>query len=157
MLESRPAVRWKRITAGSLVVALLAGCSSAPRKFTPRLAEQPGDTSAFKRADGSCKDQVAAGKREQFEHDRGTSAGVGTAVGVGIAAASVAGTGTSMVAAAAAGTAAAASLLIFAPIAIFATSRYIRSGKEAEIKQAMTTCLADNGYAVSEWQLAPEE
>jgi hypothetical protein len=65
--------------------------------------------------------------------------------------------GSTMVGAAAAGTAAAASLLIVAPLAIWATSRVIRSGKEDEINAAMTACMAQSGFAVTEWALAPDD
>lgn len=64
--------------------------------------------------------------------------------------------GSSLAAGAVAGAAAAASLLIVAPLAIFATARYLRAGKENEIRDAMAACLAAGGYRVSGWTLAED-
>ena len=155
VLPSRP---WRRAMTKVLALALVlpsTGCSSAPRHHEPRLAAQPTDHAAFGRSHQSCREQVAAGKRDRFDTDRGTSAGVGVAVGTGVAAATVAGTGTTMAGSALAGTAAAVTLLVVAPLAIWATSRYIRAGKEEEIQQAMSLCLAQNGYMVQGWELSP--
>ncbi len=146
---------WQRVTAGLATVALLSGCSSAPRNFTARPATPPGDAPAFERAQVSCQEQVAAGKRDRFDADRGSSAGVGVAVGAATLLSSAAGAasaGSSIVAAEAAVWAGGMTLLL-APLVVFATSRYIRSGKEDEIKQAMTTCLAERGYTVGDWEL----
>ena len=145
--------RGQRLLTGLLAAVLLAGCSSAPRQFSPRLAAPPADAGRFEQAHADCRQQVATGKREAFASSRGTAAGVGVAVGTGLAAASSAGASSSMVASIAATTAAAAALFIVAPLAILATSRYIRAGKEAEIRQALDDCLAANGYPVSSWEL----
>jgi hypothetical protein len=45
-------------------------------------------------------------------------------------------------------------LLVATPLAIYGVSRAIRAGKEKEIKQAMTACMAENGHPVSEWKVA---
>ena len=157
MTCTRVSTTGQRIGAATLALALLAGCSSAPRNFRPRLAQEPIDAAGFQRVHDSCKQQVAQGQRENFAADRGTSGGVGVAVGAGLTAATVSSAGTSMVAAAAVSTAVVASMLILAPLAMFATSRYIRSGKEGEIKQAMGRCLSASGYAVSDWELTPAD
>ena len=46
-------------------------------------------------------------------------------------------------------------LVVFAPLAIFGMSRIQRANKEREIKQAMTTCLAEEGYVVEDWRVPP--
>lgn len=141
----------------ALAVAMLAGCSSAPRHYAPRLTQVPDDKAHYQRIEDSCRQQVVDGKRDNFTNERDTSAGVGMALGTTLAAGAMAGSSGSMLAAYASATAAAASLFILAPVAMFATARYLRASKEAEIKKATGDCLAANGYTVGDWQLKPAD
>ena len=137
-------------------VVLLASCSSAPREFEPQLAQPAQDVAAYEAAFVQCREDVAAGKRSNFREGRATTAGAGVAVGAGagMVMASSAASGMGMMAGPAAAAALGAGMLIFAPVAIFGASRAIRAGKEKEIKAAMSACLAEEGYAVSEWRVA---
>ena len=138
--------------------ALLAGCSSAPRDLEPQLAQPPADTAAWQAAFVQCREEVAAGKRSNFREGRATTAGVGVAAGLGAGSvmASSAAAGAGMLAGPAAAVALGAGMVVFAPVAIFGASRMIRAGKEKEIKAAIETCLAEEGYAVSEWRVAKQ-
>jgi len=60
-----------------------------------------------------------------------------------------------MLAGTAAGAGLAIGLVVFAPLAIFGVSRIQRANKEREIKNAMTACLAEEGYVVDDWRVPP--
>lgn len=140
-----------------LAAFALTGCASAPREFEPQLTQPASDQAAYQAAFVQCRADVETGKRSNFRASRGTSAGVGLGVGAGAGAvmASSAASGAGMLAGPAAAVALGAGMLIFAPIAIYGTSRAIRAGKEKEIKAAMGACLAEEGYAVADWRLPP--
>ena len=147
-----------RKLAALALAGLIAGCSSAPREFEPQLAQPAADTTAYEAAFVQCRADVAEGKRSNFRAGRATSAGAGVAVGAGagMVMASSAASGMGMMAGPAAAAALGAGMLIFAPVAIYGASRAIRAGKEREIKAAMSACLAEEGYTVSDWKIAPK-
>lgn len=100
-----------------------------------------------------CRTMVAAGRRSNFRSDAGAT-GAGLAIGAGAAmvTAGSAASGAGMLAGPAAAAGLGIGLVMFAPIAIFGVTRAVRASKEREIKTALTTCLAEHGYAVEEWE-----
>lgn len=141
------------------IAAVLVGCASNPRGFSPVMAQSPADQAAFEAAFNVCSQQVADGRRESFRSGRGGSALVGGAIG-GTAAVATTGSavaGAGLVGAAAAGPILAISAVVFAPLALYGVSRVQRANKEREIRDAMTTCLAEDGYQVTDWRLVRGE
>lgn len=141
------------------IAAVLAGCASHPRGFSPVMVQAPADQAAFEAAFDVCSQQVADGRRDSFRSGRGGSALVGGAIG-GTAAVATTGSavaGTGLLGAAAAGPILAATAVVFAPVAIYGVSRVQRANKEREIRDAMTACLAEDGYQVTDWRLARGE
>lgn len=138
--------------------AVLAGCSTTPRDFTPTLAAAPAQEAAFENDLASCRQQVAAGRRADFANGRATTAGVGTAVGVGagLAAGASAASGAGMLAGTAGAMGLAAGFVVFAPLAMYGAARTIRARKERDIRTATATCLQEHGYTVAEWEKTPK-
>lgn len=145
------------------IAAVLTGCASNPRGFSPVMAVAPADQAAFEAAFNVCSQQVAEGRRESFREGRSSAAIGGVAVG-GVAAYAAGASAVSGVSAAAGALAApaaalsmAASLVVIAPLAMYGVSRVQRANKEREIRNAMTACLAEDGYQVADWRLARGE
>lgn len=146
--------------ASTRIVALVAaasltGCASHPRGFSPVMAIAPADQAAFETAFNVCSAEVAAGRRDSFRSGRGGSAAGGMAIGgaAALATGASAASGAGMMAGAAAGAGLAIGLVVFAPLAIVGVSYVQRANKEREIKTAMTTCLAEEGYVVDDWRI----
>jgi hypothetical protein len=135
--------------------ASLVGCASHPRGFAPVMLQAPADQAAFEAAFNVCSAEVAAGRRESFRSGRGGSAAGGMAIGgaAAIATGASAASGAGMLAGTAAGAGLAIGLVVFAPLAIVGVSYVQRANKEREIKTAMTTCLAEEGYVVDDWRV----
>jgi hypothetical protein len=136
------------------VLALcLQGCASTPRAFEPRIAAAPADMAAYEAAFVQCSNEVAAGRRSSFRSGRAGSAVGGAAVAgaVGVVTAGSAASGAGMLAGAAAGAGLLVGFALAAPFAFYGLSRVQRARKEAEIKDAMTLCLAEEGHVVTEW------
>jgi hypothetical protein len=135
---------------------LLAGCSTAPRAFTPTLAAAPSGPGLeqFDADLADCNAQVASGRRSGFAGGRGSSVAAGTAVGLGagLATGASAAAGGGMMAGAAGAAGLAAGFLVAAPIAMVAVSRSVRVRKEREIQAATTLCLEERGYVVTDWE-----
>ncbi len=149
-------MNFKRAVA--LIAAIgLTGCASHPRGFSPVMAQAPGDQAAFETAFNLCSAEVAAGRRESFRSGRGGSAAGGMAIGgaAALATGASAASGAGMMAGAAAGAGLAIGLAVFAPLAVVGVSHIQRANKEREIKTAMTTCLAEEGYVVDDWRSLP--
>jgi hypothetical protein len=141
------------------VAAVLEGCSTAPRDFTPTLKAVPSERAAFEADLAGCKAQVASGRRSNFSTSgRTTSVAAGGAVGVGagLATGASAASGAGMLGGAAGAAGLAAGFVVAAPIAIVVISRNIRARKEREIKAATATCLQENGYQVADWERTPK-
>jgi hypothetical protein len=143
-------------TATCILAAMalvLQGCASTPRAFEPRIATTPADMAAYEAAFAQCSSEVAAGRRSSFRSGRTGSAVGGAAVAgtVGVVTAGSAASGAGMMAGAAAGAGLLIGFAIAAPFAFYGLSRVQRARKEAEIKEAMTLCLAEEGYVVTEW------
>lgn len=148
-------------TATCITAALalcLQGCASTPRAFEPRIAATPADSAAYEAAFVQCSGEVAAGRRSSFRSGRAGSAMGGAAVAgtVGVVTAGSAASGAGMMAGAAAGAGLLIGFAIAAPFAFYGLSRVQRARKEAEIKDAMTLCLAEEGYVVTEWVRSDE-
>lgn len=143
-----------RIHLAVAAALTVTGCASTPRPFSPVLT---GDaTPAWEAAFAQCSRDVAEGRRSSFRAGRGGSALGGLAVGgaAGVAAAGSAASGMGMLGGVAAGAGLAAGMVLIAPLAIYGVSRAQRARKEAEIKTAMTACLAEEGYVVTDWMPA---
>lgn len=149
-----------RTSATVLAIAVvLAGCASNPRGFSPVMAQAPVDRPAFEAAFNVCSQQVAEGRRDSFRAGRTGSSLGGAAIGGAAAAATgaSAAAGAGLLAAPAAAAGLAIGAVVFAPIAIYGVSRVQRANKEREIRNAMTACLAEDGYQVADWRLARGE
>lgn len=148
-------------TAACIVAATalcLQGCASTPRAFEPRIAPPPADVAVYEAAFAQCSADVASGRRSSFRDGRATSGFGGAAIGgvAGVAAAGSAASGGGMLAGVAAGAGLMAGLIIVTPLAIYGLSRSERARKEREIQEAMTACLAEEGYVVTGWVRATE-
>jgi len=135
----------------------LSGCASTPRGFKPMMTTPPPDQAAFESAFNQCSAEVAAGRRQSFRSGRGGSAAGGLAIGgaAALATGASAASGAGMLAGVAGAAGLAAGLIVFAPLAVFGVSRMQRAAKEREIKTAMATCLAEEGYVVGDWRRLP--
>jgi hypothetical protein len=134
---------------------LLQGCSSRPRAFAPTLAApQSGqasfDQAAFDQAYSTCTQLLVAGKLDQ--NGRLASAGAGAAAS---GAAMAAGTMTAAAVAGYSGLAVLGATIVLLPFAVIGgavgTAKIKRAKKEKVIRTAMTGCLAERGYTVTQW------
>ncbi|WP_118858301.1 hypothetical protein [Sphingomonas mesophila] len=148
-------MRHRSIAALAAAALLLAGCSSRPREFTPMLAPPPAgaaafDQAAFDRAYGECSQLLVAGKVDAS--GRLASAGAGAAAG---GAAAVAGGATAAAVAGYGGLAVASATIVLLPFAVIGgavgMAKAKRARKERAIKTAMTGCLAERGFVVTDW------
>jgi hypothetical protein len=133
-----------------LVACSLSACSSRPREFAPSLAATPEDQSRFADDYERCRVMVAQGQRSGFG-SRLASGTVGVASGVGVGAAMAGGTYGTVAGAA---TAAAATLVLMPVVGVLGAwglAKAKKSKKEREVKEALGTCLSENGYQVAGW------
>ena len=145
--------------AGLVVAAsLIAGCASTPRPFVAEIQPAPTNQPAFERTFQDCADEVAAGRRSNFQTG-GVEAG--QAVGAGTAAAGAVVIGSGVAAGTWSGIAtigAGMGLIVLAPVAMFAVSGAVRANRERAIQDAMGACLQQNSYTVSRWRrITPSE
>ena len=144
----------RQLIAAALFSTALLGCSTAPRAFTPELADPTAAGPTFDAAVEQCTELVSAGVRTNFL-DYPVAAGAAGAV-AGYSAGGViffAGLESSAIA-----SAATASLIAMPVVGILVAASYAnraRSRREREIKGAMSQCLAEHGYTVERWQLQP--
>jgi len=144
----------KTLCAVAVVALSLTACSSKPRYFEPQLAAAPEDPAKYQEVHDSCRKMVAEGQTSGFGA-RVASGGVGVAAGVGVTAAAFGGTTYGSMAAAA--TAASAALVMMPVIGVAAAwgvAKANKAKKEKATKAAMTTCLSELGYTVSDWKTA---
>lgn len=152
-----------KITRGlALFTAAALGasaCSTVPRAYSPIMSIAPEDAAAFEAAFAQCSEEVRAGRTENFREGRGGAVGGGAAVGTaaGVVAAGSAASGAGMLGGVAAGAGFVAGALIIAPVAIVGLSAAKRAHNERVVREAMTRCLAEEGYVVSDWRLARPE
>lgn len=146
----------RRLNLLLISVVALASCSSRPREFTAQLAAAPADSAAFEQIHESCRVQVAQGKRSGFGSAVASGA-VGTAAAVGTGAAIVGSAGPSMLAGAAAGAMAVMVMPFVGVGAAWGVAKAKKAKKERDVKQAMTLCLSENGYAVDDWKKASRQ
>lgn len=150
------AVRMRAFSAVMVSLALTA-CAGGPRQFTPVLAQPAADEVAFAAALDRCKTRVDAARRGATVAG-GAAAAVGSAsttyvVGGVAFAGGASATGTLAGAAAAAGPA----MVIALPVSFYFFSRADRSRKERMIQQAMTGCMAEQGYRIVDWRRTADE
>lgn len=145
-----------RTLTALVAVGALTGCASTPRGYVPVFSAPPADPAAFELAFEVCSGEVAAGRRENFRDGRGGATAGGLAIGgaAALATGASAASGAGMLAGVAGGAGLAVGLVVFAPLAIFGLSRMERARKEREITQAMSLCLAEEGFTVEDWRLA---
>jgi peptidoglycan/LPS O-acetylase OafA/YrhL len=148
---------FRNAAAAVAILATLTGCASHPRGFSPVMMQVPTDQAAFEMAFNVCSAEVAAGRRDSFRSGRGGSAAGGMAIGgvAALATGASAASGAGMLTGVVAGAGLAIGLVVFAPLAMIGVSRVQRANKEREIKNAMTACLAEEGYVVDDWQVPP--
>ena len=141
----------KRFLAVVLTSSMLvSACSSRPRPYAPRLAAAPADQRAFDLAQVRCADLLVKGKLDKDGRlgsaGAGMAAGGTTVVAGGATAAAVAGYG---------GLAVASATIVLLPFAVlggaFGMARAKRAAKERAVKQAMSGCLAEQGFTVTGW------
>ncbi len=145
-----------RMTAVAVSLAMgIAGCASTPRGFSPVVTPPPANQAAFDAAFNQCAADVAAGRRENFRSGRTGSALGGAAVagGAGVALGASAASGGGMLAGTAAGVGLLTGLVLVAPLGFYGISRVQRANKERDIRRAMTACMHEEGYEVSDWRL----
>jgi hypothetical protein len=139
---------------------LLSGCSTKPRYFVPQLASPPPAIEFLDRDTYICDQLVRKGFKGGFKNAAlQVGGGTAAAVGAGVAAAALtsttvaagSGLGTAINAAVAPAANAAAAFTIILPVAMFATSRIIRSSREKKHKRLMGECLTELGYAPESW------
>lgn len=143
---------------GVAIALCLQGCASTPRAFEPRIDSAPADVTAYEAAFAQCSDEVAAGRRSSFREGRTGSAVGGVALGAtaGVVAAGSAASGAGMLGGVAAGAGLVTGFVLIAPLAIYGLSRVQRANKEREIQEAMTACLGEEGYVVTDWVRAED-
>ena len=143
---------------GSMVI--LSGCSTRPRYFVPRLASAPPVIEALDRDTYLCDQLVRKGFKGDFKNAAlQVGGGTAAAVGAGVAAAALtsttvaagSGLGNAIGAAVAPAANAAAAFTVVLPVAMFATSRIIRSSREKKDKRLMGECLTELGYSPEGW------
>lgn len=133
----------------------IQGCSSRPRAFAPTLAApQSGqavfDQAAFDQAYATCSRLLIEGKLDQSGR-LASAAGGAAAGGAGVAV----GTATAAAVAGYGGMAVVAATVVLLPFAIVGgavgMAKMKRAKKEKAIKLALTGCLKERGYEVTEW------
>jgi len=130
---------------------LLSGCSTAPRNFAASVSTPVSDQTAFENDYRNCQKMVSAGRTSGFRDAAITGAG---AAGAG----ALFGAGSFAAASSWSAAGAAASAVPFVGVfAGFGISRAIRGGKERKLKRGMTTCLAEYGYSVADWEKLPKK
>ena len=142
------------ISAALACALLLSGCSSRPREFTPMLAapqsSQSFDQAAFDQAYSDCSQLLVAGKLDS--EGRLASAGAGAAA---MGTTAVVGTGTAVAVAGYSGLAVLSATVVLLPFALVGgavgMAKAKRAKKEKAIKAAMTGCLRERGYVVTDW------
>ena len=131
----------------------LSACSSRPRAFNPVLSAAPADQTGFEAAISECTELMLAGKLDS--HGRLGSGGAGAAAGATTAA--VGGTAAAM-AGGWGGVAVASATIVLLPFAAlggaWGMAKRKKLQKEKAVKQAMSGCLNERGYAVVDWQRA---
>ena len=140
------------------ITVCLQGCASTPRAFEARIASTPADAAAYEAAFAQCSGDVAAGRRSSFREGRTGSAVGGVALGAtaGVVAAGSAASGAGMLGGVAAGAGLITGFILIAPLAVYGLSRVQRANKEREIQGAMTACLGEEGYVVTDWVRAED-
>ncbi|HXH00200.1 MAG TPA: hypothetical protein VNI79_07290 [Sphingomicrobium sp.] len=131
---------------------LLAGCSSRPREFRPKLGISTADVAGFDQAYATCTQLMVAGKLDR--QGRSGSLGGGAAVGATTVAL---GAGTATAIGGWAGVAAASATVVLLPFAViggaWGMAKMKRAKKEAAIKEVIGGCLQERGYSVANWEM----
>jgi hypothetical protein len=140
----------KFILCGVAAAVTLGGCSSRPRSFEPQIALAPAKQAEFDSAYANCSQLLVEGKLDS--NGRLVSAGVGAAAGATVVAL---GASAATSAGLYAGMAVASATLVALPFVALAsawgTSKVKRKKKETAIRTAMTGCLQERGFVVTDW------
>jgi hypothetical protein len=138
-------------------LATTSACSSTPRAFVAEVQPPPPDKQAFDGMFVSCADEVAAGRKENFQTgqiDPGQATG---AVAATAGAALIYGGASAGVWAGVGAVGAGSILVMLAPVAWVGVSAAVRSSREHAVQQAMGACLQQNGYTVTRWRTPTKE
>ena len=137
--------------AAICAAALLQGCSSRPREFTPTLGIAPTDQTRFDSAYADCKQLYVTGKLDSS--GRLASGGVGAAAGGAVGAAGVA---AATSAGLYGGMAVLSATMVLMPVAVIGgaigMAKIKRRKKEVAVQRVMAGCLRERGYEVQSWQ-----
>jgi hypothetical protein len=141
----------QRLVLTVAAFAMLTGCSSRPREFSPVLAVPATDQVAFNAAVSECGTLLAQGKLTSDGRLASGAAGA-AATGVAIAAGSAAASSAGLIG----GLAVAGATIVLLPFAAiggaYGMAKAKRRKKEAAIQTAMAGCLNEGGHNVVGWQ-----
>lgn len=141
----------KKFVLAVAAVAILAGCSSRPREFSPVLAVPAADQIAFNAAVSECGTLLSQGKLTS--DGRLASGAAGAAVG---GATLAAGAAVASSAGMFGGLAVAGATIVLLPFAAiggaYGMAKAKQRKKEAAIQRAIAGCLRERGHEVSGWQ-----
>lgn len=145
--------------AGICAAALMAsGCSTKPRQFSAQVrpVAEPVSTAGLPQGEAavfsSCDGMVRSGRKGEFA-SAAASTGAATAAVLG-SVAGVAASGTVGIGASTAGYALMTAVPFVGIAAGLGMNRLIRGGRERGYRKHMTTCLAEMGYEVAQWDRA---
>ena len=139
--------------AALVIAAMVSGCSSRPREYTPTLAAAPSapNRAAFDKDVAECQQLLVAGKLDQ--EGRLASAGAGAAAGAATMAGGAALAGSAGLYGGMAVASATVVLLPFAAIGgAWAMANAKRSKKEKAIQKVMAGCLTTRGHTIVGWE-----
>lgn len=144
----------KQVALCLVGAVVVQGCSSRPREFVPTLAAAP-DQAKFAADYSQCRELMVTGKLDS----RGRLASAATA-GAAAAAAGTAGAVAASSAGLYAGAAIASATIVALPIVAlggaFGMAKAKQKSKEAAIRDVMTVCMQQRGYAITSWVRAPK-
>lgn len=142
----------KQVMLAVAASIFLVACSTAPRVFSPVLAESSAPGPEFDAALQRCTQLVDAGVRSDFRNSPLTAGALGAAAGYSVGGVVFV---EALASGASAGAITSATLVAMPVVGILVASTYAhsrRAAREREIQAAMTRCLAEEGYTVQRWR-----
>ena len=143
----------KLMVGAVAAAALVQGCSSRPREFTPALAAPAADAAKFQADYAECRELMVAGKLDKS--GRLGSAGVGAAAaGATAVGGAAAATGAGLYTGAAIASATVIAIPFVAIGGAWAMAKAKRNKKERAIQTVMAGCLDQRGHRIVGWEKA---
>jgi hypothetical protein len=143
----------KKTTNGLTLALLVEACAGGPRPYAPVMAQPLADTSAFQVSLETCHARIDQPNAALSGAATAAEGAATTYVVGGVALAAGASSGGTLAAAAAA---AGPAMVVALPISLYMYSRGRRARQERRIQQAMSACMAEQGYQVVEWRRVDE-